>query len=805
MKKILFILIVTFCCGSVSASAQAVDEWNIFPIIDTEFEQVVETPDKVYYTMGSSLYSYDKSNDETYPYNRTNKLSSTEIKFIKYIPEKKCLAIIYTDSNIDMLYDDGHCVNMADIKDASVNYSKDINDIVYGNNYYVVSTAFGLVVYNADTHHVKESCIFGENISHGAVVGDYLTFYKSDALWYSPIENRHNTIDKFKSIPWSVNTEYIPLDDKRVIWYNDYARAVATTTFDFDAQTSVTDLVGSQISSHFGRCKDGIFFRDDNMMRIVGMDGILKESFEVAETYRNDKIGMWNGKSSLWCGTKEGIANIDMSSATPTVLSQPYRPEGTIVDRVAYLIPSPDGRRIYASNMGSTAYRISLAYPNDGIYIRQKTNIIENGKLRDVSIVNASATASTTQDAQRQANSTFMFGGAGRLSEYPEDSDIYFIANGQEGVYVVRGNEEIYKFNSENSPLLKTWNTRAYDVNFDPQGNLWVGYWGNNDLIPYIVLPADKLRKDFEQIKNSDWRYPNLPSLHKTGKDFRSLFCKKSNVAFFISSQGYTGVDVLKSKGDWAACDEHEEFYCPEFIDQDNNTIKPQYVFSMVEDQRGRVWIGTNAGLLEIVNPTTFDGRVNKLKVPRNDGTNYADYLLDSEQINAMAIDGSNRKWICTDASGIYLVSENGDRILKHFDVSNSPLPSNTVHSVICDPFSNVVYFGTGNGLLSYRSDSSPAAEDFSDVYAYPNPVRPDYTGWITVTGLMDNSLVKIADAAGNVFYQGKSEGGMITWDGCNAAGQRVRSGVYFVYASSDGGDSSGSTKGVVTKIVVVN
>ena len=69
----------------------------------------------------------------------------------------------------------------------------------------------------------------------------------------------------------------------------------------------------------------------------------------------------------------------------------------------------------------------------------------------------------------------------------------------------------------------------------------------------------------------------------------------------------------------------------------------------------------------------------------------------------------------------------------------------------------------------------------------------------------MDNSLVKIADASGNVFYQGKSEGGMITWDGCNAAGQRVRSGVYFVYASSDGGNSSDSTKGVVTKIVVVN
>ena len=97
---------------------------------------------------------------------------------------------------------------------------------------------------------------------------------------------------------------------------------------------------------------------------------------------------------------------------------------------------------------------------------------------------------------------------------------------------------------------------------------------------------------------------------------------------------------------------------------------------------------------------------------------------------------------------------------------------------------------------------SAPAADDFSDVYAYPNPVKPDFTGWITIKGLKDNSLVKIADAAGNVFFQGRSEGGMMVWDGCNAAGERVKSGVYYVFASqSDGDDKSGA----VTKIMVIN
>ncbi len=103
--------------------------------------------------------------------------------------------------------------------------------------------------------------------------------------------------------------------------------------------------------------------------------------------------------------------------------------------------------------------------------------------------------------------------------------------------------------------------------------------------------------------------------------------------------------------------------------------------------------------------------------------------------------------------------------------------------------------------MCIYHSANAPAADDYSDVYAYPNPVTPDYTGDITITGLMDKSLVKIADAAGNVFHQTVSEGGMVTWDGCDPSGARVKSGVYFVFASQN---SSGSS-GVVTKILVIN
>ena len=130
-------------------------------------------------------------------------------------------------------------------------------------------------------------------------------------------------------------------------------------------------------------------------------------------------------------------------------------------------------------------------------------------------------------------------------------------------------------------------------------------------------------------------------------------------------------------------------------------------------------------------------------------------------------------------------------------------MPSNIIYSVCCATNSNSVFAATAAGIVELFSDASQPAADFSGVYAYPNPVRPDFTGSIAITGLMDNSLVKIADAAGNVVRSLQSIGGTAIWDGCNAAGRRVKTGVYFVLVSqSDGSSSSGK---VATKILFVN
>ena len=277
-------------------------------------------------------------------------------------------------------------------------------------------------------------------------------------------------------------------------------------------------------------------------------------------------------------------------------------------------------------------------------------------------------------------------------------------------------------------------------------------------------------------------------------------------MSFFLESN-YTGELVaLDNAGTMTTFSDDRRMVWSSFLDQDGKPFPGVTLRCMAEDMNGQIWIGTQQGVFAITDPyqaVNPDLRVNRIKVPRNDGTNLADYLLDSEKISAIAVDHSNRKWIGTEKSGLFLVSPSGDEIIANYTADNSMLSTPTITSLRVDPESNNIYVGTLDGLYILASTSSPARPDYSDVYAYPNPVTPDYTGWVTVTGLMDNSLVKIMDSAMHLVAQLTSEGGMAVWDGCNLNGERVRAGVYYVLASS--GDSSSSAGDVVTKILVIN
>ena len=141
--------------------------------------------------------------------------------------------------------------------------------------------------------------------------------------------------------------------------------------------------------------------------------------------------------------------------------------------------------------------------------------------------------------------------------------------------------------------------------------------------------------------------------------------------------------------------------------------------------------------------------------------------------------------------SGAFLQSSDGSEQLLHFTKENSPLPSNNIQHIGIHPNTGEVFFATDKGMVSYRGDATEPKSKFGKVYAFPNPVRPNYNGLITITGLVDNTLVKITDVSGNLVYETKSLGGQANWDGKNINGRRVSTGVYLFFCDDEVGEQS--------------
>lgn len=809
LKKIYAaVMMLTLAAAAFTQS----EGWQKYPLFRDKIDDVVEASNKVYYLSGGNLFSFSPEDEEAYAYTALNKLSDNVVSSIHYNYDDRYLLVVYNNCNIDLLYDDGRVVNLPEVRDAQLSVTKVVNDVAFGEGRIALATSFGIVVYSQDRMEVIESGIYNTDILAVAIhKGRLVIYYRSPEggyyLHHSPLDQRHNSLDKFTKLGYGLYiTDFEPVDDNTIVMVDRGTGELCSRTIDLEGATAgPMQKHGIYPTQPLRRCKDGYFTA--TATDVVAWSDGKPQATRLPQIMQGRILALRDTPARLWTADDEGISLIDISGQTPSVLYDKMLYDGAMTcTNVGYMRWSPDGKRLYVTNLTASSRKLSN---NGELSDYQTTNIIEDGFSTDASIRQASASHEAVQKLQNNNSSTRMWGDSKWVVEDPDDPDKYYCANNHEGLYVIKRNpqtgkyEEIGKFNCSNSPITDKWGARVNDVNIDPQGNLWVGYRFGH---AYCVLPADKRRSDPAAITRADWKeMAKIPSDLLDKADMQSVICSRSGVAILINGQYELGFVAVDTKGTYADPSDDRVTRVSTVVDQDGNSFVPTYTTFIMEDSRGCVWVGTNAGLFEITNPAdVFDPafRVKRLKVPRNDGTNYADYLLDSDQINWIAEDHSGRKWIATDASGIFLVSQAGDEIIRHYNTDNSPLATNTIHAIECDKQSNTVYVGTPMGLYSFLSDSAPAAEDYSEISVYPNPVRPDFTGDVTIAGLLDHSIVKVMDSSGSVVYQTRSEGGMATWPATNAAGARVKSGVYYIHVSSN---SSGKSAGSVAKVMVIN
>ncbi len=171
--------------------------------------------------------------------------------------------------------------------------------------------------------------------------------------------------------------------------------------------------------------------------------------------------------------------------------------------------------------------------------------------------------------------------------------------------------------------------------------------------------------------------------------------------------------------------------------------------------------------------------------------------------INCITSDPSGRKWFGTNGGGIVVTSSDGTEVLRTYTSSGSELPDDAVYGICYNPDNNSMMISTDKGLAELYLSTATSSGSKSNAVAYPNPVRPDYFGYVTIEGLADNALVKIVDAGGGLIKEvGFAAGGEARWDVTNLNSKRVPGGVYYVMAS---GSPDGDSFSAVAKILVVN
>lgn len=773
-------------CSIVACASVPPGSWSWMGAWGRPVTQVVETPSKVYYLAGGNLCSFEKATDESVALTPDHGLSDSGIDFIVPDAQGKFIAAAYSSGNIDIVYEDGRTVALPDIRESSVITDKSIEAMeIAGNRLYAATKTHG-IVFDIDKRKVITYGAIGSDIKALTVSGNRIFIVDGHDL-----KSCDSLSDLKSGSAWTLLGETpgiieLAADGDRLLGRS------SAEVFAINPDNGEATRIGYS-SQRFIRESGRVMVSEGNWV------GTPPNLIRLPERAAGSVVGGLDPTSALWSLSYDGIESYAYAENGWTVTKQRFRPRTFATRDIGYMIPGRDGLRLYFTNVGLSHLR-PMASP-EGMYTYQATTLLADGNLSDVS---ATGVTPDPISASYPPGRDGRAGATTRLAEDPDDASTYWLGTGNDGLYKVTDGKFIGRFDSSNSPMGEPYGSRVYEVVFDRSGNLWVGADGETPDGCIMVLPAAARRKDISMVNRDDWKVIDTDG-YANGKDIRIFLCSRSDVAFIFSDEQENCFLAYSTSGTPDNFNDDSRRLWKDVLDTDGKSFHPVHISSIAEDREGRVWIGTSEGVMVIDNPADAleeQLRVRRLKISHDDGTGLADYLAGTDLVLDISVDGADRKWLATQGSGLYLVNSEGNKVLRHFTESNSPMMSNTVNAVHASAPDNSVYIATPEGVLRYGGDASVPQAGFGNMRVFPNPVTPGYGGIVTVDGLTDGALVKIADSSGRVLWQGRAEGGLITWNLCGSSGRRVPSGIYFIMASPRDGASG---KGAVGKLAVVN
>lgn len=767
MPKFIFIIFIVLLGFSLKAQ-RAKGSWQDY-LSYINATKVACSDDKVYCVTSGGLFYYDLEDNSINKLSGVLNLSDSGIKTIAYHKTMNVLVIAYQNSNIDLVYE-STVFNISDIKRKQITGDKSINNITFIENEAYLSCGFGIVALNLEKQEIKNTYFISAGGTASAVNdvetdGQFLyaatdngilkANLNSNLLDYQnwkQIENIPHSNDKFSFLAFHANKIIVNYTPGEHVYSSD-------ELYQLDGENWHIYLPKIKYVNDVQSAEDYLviasraeIFIIDNTNSIIGLINTYKINNNTIKDIKTRSAGI-TPNGTLWVGDYErGLVKISGENF------ESIYPGGPFDNYIYSLHQSGSDLWVAPGNkIGWEAPRFQCFKNNQWSYFTKENHPELDGFFNVLSVA---------VDPINESH-FFVASWGGGLLEYYNDELLNRYTHLNSALQTVLPPDEAENY------------IRIGGLDFDSEGNLWI----TNSEVPKNLVKLTPA---------GEWETFVLPEV-ANNRSIGKVLVTTNDDKWILIPTGHDAYVIDKTGT------QKKRLLVTSYFNNGENEIfnRMNDVYSIAEDNEGAIWIGTSKGVAVYNNANriwdTDNFYATQPSLDLNDGLYHP--LLETETVSAIAVDGANRKWIGTKNSGVYLITENGEKEVLHFTQENSPLLSNNITAIAINQLSGEVFFGTDEGLISYLGDAIGGKDAYENVYVYPNPVRETYDGPVTISGLVENTDIKITDISGNLVYNTQSLGGQATWDGNNLNGNRVKTGVYLVFCNDESGEETHITK----------
>ncbi|MCS7028343.1 MAG: T9SS type A sorting domain-containing protein [Bacteroidia bacterium] len=723
--------------------------------------QIESYKDRVYMRTTRGIYVYHPGTQRGKMLTRVEGLSSVEYSAMG-IQEDIGVLVGSKEGYVDIIDGEEVKYRILDIQRSNFT-NKQITCFAQYNQLCLIGTAFGIVVYNFERYEVKETYTklgsFNSNtqVNSIAVLKDTLFAATSSGIAYAPLQGTN----LLNPASWSNVPVHLGLPAggiKQIVNYNDTLYTYKGDSIfykpTYRKEWLLLDTIPNLIRLHVQPNEMLILFAVHQVMR-----------------YKHK-----NSKSII-----ENVYNPIPFASDVTYQSGDY----------------------YLSDIYTGLYR----FPENGAIYRVVTNTIDAGdsKLlawKDGKLWVGTGGYSATGMPLFSSEGVFYYNGK-QWNKFDKGNNPFPFANVYDTyrIYAPKNYDGIFfsaffgPFIKEAGGLIEYKNNTFYHYNIvqglgrknvgatiDIYGNLWTASYA-------IVASGDSSAAAEVCVRTKDNQWIKLKGLAGNNDNLFGIMSDANGYKWFIlrSDPNNNSILVYDDRGTPANLSDDRFRY----LSVENAGLANKNVKCIVEDLNGEIWIGTEQGISVFYNPANIFSNSTKAQCPVNNQR----CLLNSEVINCIVVDGSNRKWIGT-TNGLWLFSSDGTREIYYFNKDNSPLFSNNVLDIAINNNTGEVYISTDLGLLSFMGDSTHAEPDeMGDLFVYPNPFKPSEHEYLSLQGTVRDADVKIMDINGKLVKATVANGGTVVWDGKDKTGNYVNTGIYVILVSDKTGKVRGITK----------